>query len=146
MTARFSILILGLAIAAAPFQALLGGGSQVPPPSSKEAKNTATQAAPESPAKASEPEAYTLEAWDFQDPAKFKSMIKDREELMLKMYNLRIKLISEDPELLKLHKQIMELHKELAMQLESKKDMKKLTDKLKELDADLEKLPRKDAK
>jgi len=145
MTARSFSLIISLALTAAPFSILLGGGSEIPPAPSKEAKSSSAQPAAV-PAKAAEPEAYTLEAWDFQDPAKFKSMIKDREELMLKMYNLRIKLISEDPELLKLHKQIMELHKELAMQLESKKDMKKLTEKLKELDSDLEKLPRKDVK
>ena len=93
-----------------------------------------------------EMEPYMLEAWDFQDPAKFKSLIKEREELQLKMHSMRVKLISEDPDLAKLHKQIMALHKELAIQLDSKKDMRKLSDKLRELDAELDKLPKKDAK
>ncbi len=129
------LLLLTLALAAAAFATVQAAPEA---PASKDAKSAT--------GKQTEPEAYTLEAWDFQDPAKFKSMLKDREELMLKMHNLRIKLINEDPELLKMHKQIMELHKELAMQLEGKKDMKKLTDKLREIDADLEKLPRKDSK
>ena len=94
----------------------------------------------------SEQEPYTLEPWDFQDPAKFKSLLKEREDIQLKMHNVRVKLINEDPDLAKLHKQIMALHKELAIQLDSKKDMRKLSDKLRELDADFDKLPRKDSK
>ncbi len=105
----------------------------------------ASDAAPKAPSK-QEIEPYMLEPWDFQDPAKFKSLIKEREELQLKMHALRVKLITEDPDLAKLHKQIMALHKELAIQLDSKKDMRKLSDKLRDLDAEMDKLPRKDAK
>lgn len=100
------------------------------------AKNTSKQ----------EMEPYLLEPWDFQDPAKFKSLLKEREELQLKMHALRVKLISDDPDLAKLHKQIMALHKELAIQLDSKRDMRKLSDKLRDLDSELDKLPKKDSK
>jgi len=107
---------------------------------------------PESSAKDSKPsvqkapaEPYLMEPWDFQDPAKFKSIMKDREDLQEKMHSVRVKLINEDPDLQLLHKKIMALHKELALQLESKKEMRKLTDKLKDIDAELDKLPRKDA-
>lgn len=101
--------------------------------------------APKAPSK-QEIEPYMLEPWDFQDPAKFKALLKEREDLQLKMHAMRVKLISDDPELAKLHKQIMALHKELAIQLDSKRDMRKLSDKLRELDAEFDKLPRKDAK
>ena len=90
-------------------------------------------------------EPYMLDPWDFQDPAKFKSLIKEREDLQTKMYNLRLKLIKDDPDLQKLHEQIMALHKELAIQLDSKKDMRKLTDRLRDIDSSLDKLPRKDS-
>jgi len=99
--------------------------------------------APESDVKDSVQPAYTLDPWGFQDPAKFKGLMKDREDLQLKMQATRVKLINSDPDLQKLHKQIMALHKELAIQLDSKKDMRKLNDKLRELDTEIEKLPRK---
>jgi hypothetical protein len=88
---------------------------------------------------------YKMEPWDFQNPARFKALMKEREELQQRMHALRVKLLQEDPELEKLHKRIMELHKELALQLESKKDMRKFCDKLKEIDAELDKLPHKDS-
>lgn len=90
------------------------------------------------------PDIATLDAKDYQDPAKFSRLMKDREELLLKMHSLRVKLINDDPALQKLHRQIMALHKELSIEIDSRKDMKKLLEKLKDIDSDIDRIPRKD--
>ena len=59
------------------------------------------------------------------------------------MLELRVKLIKEDPELEALHRKIMALHKELALKLDKKEEMKKLLEKKKRIESELEKILRK---
>jgi uncharacterized Fe-S cluster-containing radical SAM superfamily protein len=56
------------------------------------------------------------------------------------MFDLRVKLIKTDPALKKLHEKIMEMHKELALQLDSKKEMRELAKKLRKVQKSLEEI------
>jgi SMC interacting uncharacterized protein involved in chromosome segregation len=65
-----------------------------------------------------------------EDDTKTAEAIKKLEvaqkQLAQKMYKTRVKLIKNDPALKRLHKQIMALHKELALKVDSKKEMRVL--------------------
>ena len=67
----------------------------------------------------------------------FQTQMKDFENqqrmLNMKMYQLRIKLISEDSDLLLMHNQIMKLHKKLAIELNNNDEMKDLRNQSNEL-------------
>lgn len=73
----------------------------------------------------------------------YDKLVEEQKANELKMLELRVKLIKEDPELEKLHRQIMSLHKELALKLDKKDEMKKLIEKKKRIDSELERLARK---
>ncbi len=47
-------------------------------------------------------------------------------KVILKMHELRLKLIDDDPELKKLHNKIMDLHKELGIKIDQNKEMREL--------------------
>ncbi|MDD5596685.1 MAG: hypothetical protein PHV82_01990 [Victivallaceae bacterium] len=64
---------------------------------------------------------------------KEKDLQKQEKQLLREMLELRIKLIQKDPSLKKLHAKIMELHRELALSLDSKKEMREIADKLKKV-------------
>jgi hypothetical protein len=63
-----------------------------------------------------------------------KNLENQRRMLSMKMYQLRIKLISEDSDLLMMHNQIMKLHKKLAIELNNNDDMKDLITQSKDID------------
>ena len=79
----------------------------------------------------------------YKDPVESERLLKERRDLLLKMYDLRVKLITDDPVLNRMHKQIMALHRELAIEIDSKKDMRKLIEKAKAVDNELDKLQKK---
>ena len=62
-----------------------------------------------------------------------KGLLKQEKKLSKEMFDLRVKLLQEDIALQKLHKKIMELHKELALQLDSNKKMRALAGKLRKV-------------
>jgi hypothetical protein len=63
-----------------------------------------------------------------------KNLENQRRILSLKTYQLRIKLISEDSELLMMHNQIMKLHKKLAIELNNNDEMKELSEQSNAID------------
>jgi septal ring factor EnvC (AmiA/AmiB activator) len=75
---------------------------------------------------------------------KEQALLKERKQVAEKMFKLRVKLLENDPELKKLHEKIMELHKELALQLDSKKEMRALTIQIKKIEASIEELKKQD--
>ena len=80
-----------------------------------------------------------LLAWAEGRDERTEKLLKEQRELSLKMHELRVRLIKEDPELKELHQRIMALHKELALRLDSRDEMKALLRKSKELDSELRK-------
>ena len=60
-------------------------------------------------------------------------LLKQEKKLAKEMFELRVKFLKEDPELKKLHAKILELHKELALKLDSKKEMRTLAAKLRKV-------------
>lgn len=83
------------------------------------------------------------------DPAEYKDseraarISRERDAVIIKMFETRTNLIKEDSKLQKLQKQIMALHKEMAIEIDSKKDMIILNQELRKLDRELESLPKK---
>ena len=65
--------------------------------------------------------------------AKEQKLLKQEKKLAKEMFELRVKFLKEDPELKKLHVKILELHKELALKLDSKKEMRTLATKLRKV-------------
>jgi hypothetical protein len=63
---------------------------------------------------------------DAENVEAIKKLEADQKQLALKMYQTRLKLIKNDSVLKRLHKQIMALHKELALKVDSKKEMRVL--------------------
>ncbi|MCF7792063.1 MAG: hypothetical protein K9M56_08710 [Victivallales bacterium] len=72
--------------------------------------------------------------------SKMDNLENQRRMLSMKIYQLRIKLISEDTDLLMLHNQIMKLHKKLAIALNSNEKMKELLNKANNVDMEIKKL------
>jgi Tfp pilus assembly protein PilO len=68
------------------------------------------------------------------------ALLKQEKQIAKEMFDLRVKLLKEDPALKKMHEKIMELHKELAIQLGSKKEMRILLKKLKKVKLSLAKI------
>ncbi|MCK4982363.1 MAG: hypothetical protein KAS17_05540 [Victivallaceae bacterium] len=64
---------------------------------------------------------------------KEQKLVKQEKKLAKEMFELRIKFLKEDPALKKLHAKILELHKELALKLDSKKQMRTLAAKLRKV-------------
>lgn len=64
---------------------------------------------------------------------KEKDLLKQEKKLAKEMFELRVKLLKKDPHLKKLYDKIMELHKELALMLDRKKEMRNLAWQLKEV-------------
>ncbi len=65
------------------------------------------------------------------------ALLKQEKQLAKEMFQLRVKLLQKDPILKKMHEKIMELHKELALRLDSKKEMRILLSKLKKVKVSL---------
>jgi len=86
---------------------------------------------------------YADEKKNVQSSEEYDKLVEEQKANELKMLELRIKLIKEDPELDALHRKIMSLHKELALKLDKKDEMKKLLEKKKNIENEIEKLLRK---
>ena len=69
-----------------------------------------------------------------------KDLQNKRRMVAMKIYQLRVKLISEDSDMLMLHNQIMKLHKQLAIELNSNEEMKPLLDEAADIDKQMEEL------
>jgi len=68
---------------------------------------------------------------------KEKKLLKQEKKLAREMFDLRVKLLQKDLHLKKIYDKIMELHKELALMLDNKKEMRVLADKLKKVQKSL---------
>lgn len=64
---------------------------------------------------------------------KEKALLKQEKKIAKEMYDVRVKLLKKDPHLKKIHDKIMELHKELALMLDRKKEMRILVTKMKKV-------------
>jgi len=86
---------------------------------------------------------YADDKKDVQASDEYEKLVEEQKTNEFKMLELRVKLIKEDPELEALHRKIMALHKELALKLDKKEEMKKLLEKKKRIESELEKILRK---
>ncbi|MDD5698918.1 MAG: hypothetical protein PHH77_09920 [Victivallaceae bacterium] len=68
------------------------------------------------------------------------ALLAREKQLAQEMFQLRVKLLEKDPALKKLRAKIMELHTELALQLDSNKEMRVLSNKLREVKTSLAKI------
>lgn len=80
---------------------------------------------------------------DAQASDEYGKLVEEQKANELKMLETRIKLIKEDSELEALHRKIIALHKELALKLDKKEEMKKLLEKKKRIEGELERILRK---
>ena len=55
-----------------------------------------------------------------------KELQNQRRKISLEMYQLRVKLIKEKPDLLLLHRSIMDMHRRLAVEINSNQEMKEI--------------------
>ncbi len=79
----------------------------------------------------------------FADREAAETLLKERRELILKMHRTRMELIRKDPKLKRIHAQITALYRELALELDSKREMTLLNDDLRSLDAKIDSLQKK---
>ena len=84
-----------------------------------------------------------LDPADYEDKANAEKLIRERKELIEKMQNTRMELIRKDPKLKRLHEQIAALYRELAIELESKREMLILNSDLKRIDSAIDSLKKK---
>jgi len=70
---------------------------------------------------------------------------EERARLTWAIVDKRSELIASDPECKKLHDQIMAMHRELAIRLNSHQDMRGLTQKAEELDRKIAELRQKES-
>ena len=66
--------------------------------------------------------------------AKMKSLENQRRKLSLQIYELRVKLIKEKPELEILQKAVLDMHRKMGIELNKNVDMKQLLIKAKQMD------------
>ncbi|HBC87468.1 MAG TPA: hypothetical protein DCZ94_10980 [Lentisphaeria bacterium] len=71
---------------------------------------------------------------------KIDGLKKKRAEAAMQLYNRRIKIIEDDPKLKEIHDKIMSLHKELALRLENDREVIELSTRIRDIDAEVEKL------
>ncbi len=69
-----------------------------------------------------------------------KELIKQEKKIAKEMFDMRVKLLQKDKHLKKVHAKIMELHQELALMLDRKKEMRTLALKLKKVQKSLGKV------
>ena len=69
---------------------------------------------------------------------KEKELLKQEKKIAKEMFDMRVKLLQKDKHLKKIHAKIMELHQELALMLDRKKEMRTLALKLKKVQKSLE--------
>ncbi|MDD2404684.1 MAG: hypothetical protein GX280_01515 [Lentisphaerae bacterium] len=64
------------------------------------------------------------EASKREEETKIAALKQQAEEVNQQMAKVRVEVIKKDPELQKLHQQILALHRELALRVDSKRDMR----------------------
>lgn len=79
------------------------------------------------------PQGITKE--DFQK--QMQKLEDQRRKIQLKIYQLRVQLIREDPELLMMHNEIMKMHKKLATELNENEKMKGFLIQAQQLDTQI---------
>ncbi len=65
---------------------------------------------------------------------------KEKSDLLLLIHNKRLELIKETPSLFELQRKIIALHKELAIRLDNNEDMRKLMEKLRSVETQIQTL------
>ena len=84
--------------------------------------------------------AVAVSAFALANPEKLEDLREGRKKVLTEIYKLRLKLIQEDPDIKALHKKIMALHRELAVKIDNKEEMKELLRKNRMIDAEISKL------
>ncbi|OGV52277.1 MAG: hypothetical protein A2017_00765 [Lentisphaerae bacterium GWF2_44_16] len=84
--------------------------------------------------------AIAFSTFALSNSEKLEELRAGRKKLLAEIYKLRVKLIQEDPDIKALHKKIMALHRELAVKIDNKEEMKELLRKNKMIDAEINKL------
>ena len=84
-----------------------------------------------------------VSAADYVDNAQAEKLLSEREMLVMKIHKLRMELIKKDPKLRRMYEQLIQQARELAMELESKKEMRNVTESLGEIDSKLNRLQKK---
>lgn len=82
-------------------------------------------------------------AADYVDKTQAEKLLSEREMLVLKIHALRLELIKKDPRLRRMYEQLIQQARDLAMELESKKEMRNITESLGEIDSKLNRLQKK---
>lgn len=85
----------------------------------------------------------TATAADYADSARAQKLLDERKALVLKIHKLRMELIRKDPRLRRMYEQLIQQARELAGELESKKEMRNMTESLGEIDSRLNGLRKK---
>ncbi len=80
---------------------------------------------------------------DYADKAQAEKLLAEREMLVQKIHAMRLELIKKDPKLRRMYEQLIQQARDLAMELESKREMRNITDSLGELDSKLNRLQKK---
>ena len=80
---------------------------------------------------------------DYMDSVQAEKLLSEREALVLKIHKLRIELIKKDPRLRRMYEQMIQQARELAMEIESKREMRDMTESLGTLDSKLNRLQKK---
>jgi len=75
-----------------------------------------------------------------QFKAKMNEFINKRRQISMQIYQQRVQVIKDDPNLRILHKTILDLHAKMAKQLNANPKIVPLIDKGKEIDSEMEKL------
>ena len=84
-----------------------------------------------------------LEPENFADLSAAETLLNERKALILKMHRTRLELIRKDPKLKRIHAQITALYRELAVELDSKREMTLLNSDLRLLDSKINSLRKK---
>jgi hypothetical protein len=77
---------------------------------------------------------------------KMKELQNERRKVSLGMYQLRVKLIKEKPDLQVLQRSIMDMHRRMASELNSNEEMKKMLSNAKKIDEQVVELIHKNKK
>ena len=80
---------------------------------------------------------------DYADKAQAEKLLAEREMLVQKIHAMRLELIKKDPKLRRMYEQLIQQARELAMELESKKEMRNVTESLGDIDSKLNRLQKK---
>lgn len=84
-----------------------------------------------------------VSATDYVDNVQAEKLLSEREMLVMKIHKLRMELIKKDPKLRRMYEQLIQQARELAMELESKKEMRNVTESLGDIDSKLNRLQKK---